>query len=397
MLTAMDQIPSIAEVDRIAALDDPVLRNLQITQCYHELSSALAQRLPGEANWCTFATWASKQAGGTIRKEDLARAWEDLLTAPSTAQAAGSAAAAAQGIGAQGSPQEILRLAWEAINPYAALERASAAVGRGNQKVFAEIGREFARYVAACLGDVTFDGESIAGFCAALHPGDPPDGQRYLSQAFTRYYQAAFEPDPKARAELVLLASLEMGFHEQTRLQPEIAAALDAILFDPRSIELRLAERRLILALFPGRGIQVYAGVLFRRLLGRPDRLEEVIDRLIALARGQLRTLLTEHMLALDFPGGLRLRLGDDLHAIYPAALEQIANPELCALLAQIDPTPDSLRETGAVDWADLPDRLHFIADLFRCYQEWPEMQEPPYTPEQVTEIKAGRLPKGPL
>jgi hypothetical protein len=31
----------------------------------------------------------------------------------------------------------------------------------------------------------------------------------------------------------MLLANLEIGLHEQTRLQPEIAAALDAPLLDP--------------------------------------------------------------------------------------------------------------------------------------------------------------------
>jgi len=40
-----------------------MVRNLRITQCY----SALA----GAANWCSFATWVSKQAGQTIRGEDL--------------------------------------------------------------------------------------------------------------------------------------------------------------------------------------------------------------------------------------------------------------------------------------------------------------------------------------
>ena len=70
--------PSVADVERIIALADPVVRNLQITQCYHELSRALARRTVSHANWCTFAVWASKQAGQTIRKEDLARALEQL-------------------------------------------------------------------------------------------------------------------------------------------------------------------------------------------------------------------------------------------------------------------------------------------------------------------------------
>ena len=74
-------VPTVADVERIAALGDPVLRNLQITQCYCELSRLFAARTGGEpANWCTFATWASKQAGQTIRKEDLRRAFERVFT-----------------------------------------------------------------------------------------------------------------------------------------------------------------------------------------------------------------------------------------------------------------------------------------------------------------------------
>ena len=77
--------PSVADVERISALADPILRNLQITQCYHELSAAMAARTGTNANWLTFATWASKQVGQTIRKEDLARTLQrgDLRSAAS--------------------------------------------------------------------------------------------------------------------------------------------------------------------------------------------------------------------------------------------------------------------------------------------------------------------------
>ena len=37
-------VPTISEVDAIGAMGDPVLRNLRITQCYHELSAAIAER-----------------------------------------------------------------------------------------------------------------------------------------------------------------------------------------------------------------------------------------------------------------------------------------------------------------------------------------------------------------
>ena len=44
----------------------------------------------------------------------------------------------------------------------AAFTRASDAVARGNRKVYAEIGREFARFFVTCLDDNTFDAAKIA-------------------------------------------------------------------------------------------------------------------------------------------------------------------------------------------------------------------------------------------
>ena len=42
-------VSTVADVERIAALSDPVVRNLQITQCYCELSRAFAARTGGGA------------------------------------------------------------------------------------------------------------------------------------------------------------------------------------------------------------------------------------------------------------------------------------------------------------------------------------------------------------
>ena len=386
-------LPSLDEVAHIATSREPVLRNLQITQCYHELSLAMGKRTGAVANWCTFATWASKQAGQTIRKEDLARALEHLLkSAPTTSQAADNLAVATRQTGVRREPEHLLQIIWEALNPLRAIERASDAVARGNQKVFAEIGYEFARFESAFLEDTTVDAEKIARFCETLREGDPPDGQRYLRQAFTRYYQAFFEPDPKTRLELMLLANLEIGFHEQTRLQPEIAEALEASIVDPGEFVRRLGG-----ALFPYRGWAVYLLWLVMRLFNRWTQLDEAIQSLITAARHQVRYLLTEYMMVLEIPHEIRLRLGQDLHAEFPPMLQQVADQELCDFLAQIDPTPDSLLETGAVDWADLPDRIHFIVDLFRCYGESVDLMEPPFTPEQILDLKAGRLPNNPL
>ena len=65
--------PTTAEVSAIATLADPVVRNLRITQCYHELAVVMSALTGPGANWCAVATWASRQAGQSIRKEDLER------------------------------------------------------------------------------------------------------------------------------------------------------------------------------------------------------------------------------------------------------------------------------------------------------------------------------------
>ena len=70
-----------ADVEPIAAIRSPVLRNLEITHAYSLLAAAVAARSGQGANWCTFATWASRQAGRTIRGEDAIGYLEDRLCA----------------------------------------------------------------------------------------------------------------------------------------------------------------------------------------------------------------------------------------------------------------------------------------------------------------------------
>jgi hypothetical protein len=143
-----------ADVDRIVALGDPIVRNLQITQCYHELASALATMTGPTANWCTFATWASKQAGQTIRREDLARTFENTMAkSPEVSEIKDYVMASARRVGSPRDATGIRELVEHAVWPAAAFERASDAVSNGYKKVFEEIGREFARFIATCRED----------------------------------------------------------------------------------------------------------------------------------------------------------------------------------------------------------------------------------------------------
>ena len=384
-------IPTIAEVERIAALPDPVLRNLHITQCYHRLALVLAARLGSEANWCTFATWASKQAGQTIRKEDLPRTLAAFLGEEGQ-QAARQLAASLQRIGIRLKSEKLVDLMWRAADPEAAFTHSSDAVARGNLKVFAEIGREFARFYAACLADTRFTQEHLDLFLSGLRPGDPPDGQDYLRRAFRAYYQALFETQAKTRSELLLLANLQIGFHEQTRLQPEINEALTAPVITPSAF-----THNLLKAYYPQSPWLVNTLRLVLRGAGRLIGFDAFVEQYLAAARRQVQSLVTHTMMCIELPPNTRLRLGEDLAAAFPPALRQIVNPDLAALLAQVDPTPDSTRESGADYWGDLPDRIHFIADMFRCNQTSPLLFDPPFTPEQTAALNEGRFPPGHL
>jgi hypothetical protein len=74
-----------------------------------------------------------------------------------------------------------------------------------------------------------------------------------------------------------------------------------------------------------------------------------------------------------------------------------IADPELAAFLDAVDATPDTLVGSGSQDWAELGDRMHFIADLFRTRHEDSTLFEPPFTSDQLRAIADGRTPDGGL
>ncbi len=88
--------PLPTDLAQIAGItDNLVLRNLLITQRYHDLSRALAETMGNDrdVNWSTFATWASKTAGLSIRDEEVSLALPGGATLPLGADIPPSAAA----------------------------------------------------------------------------------------------------------------------------------------------------------------------------------------------------------------------------------------------------------------------------------------------------------------
>jgi hypothetical protein len=389
---AISESVTVDDVRQIAAHSDPVVRNLQITQAYHDLATAMAQLTGPGANWCAMATWASKQAGQSIRREDLARTFERLLRGtPAVAQQA-EAALVASGSETAQQPRSLggaVEALWDALNPAAAFERTSDAVARGNLKVFEEIGYEFARFLGLFAAGRP-DAAQLASFYDGFQPGDPPQGQHYLRRAFTHYVQALDAADPRAKAQLMLLANLEIGFHEQTRLQPEIVAAMHAPVVDPRVL-----RRRLVAELFPNPASRLRYWLA--RLAGRMQPLLDARDRLADETQRIGRQVVTDALMTLAMPDGAVLSLGIDLGRSFPAELQTVDQPELVALLRQVDPTPDSTAGSGAVDWGNLPDRMHFITDLFRVYHLVPALYAAPFATDQVADLRRGVRPAGRL
>jgi hypothetical protein len=239
-----------------------------------------------------------------------------------------------------------------------------------------------------CATDQQYSQSSLDKFLEQLRTGDPPQGQRYLRQAFTRYYSSLFEQDRKKAAELHFLANLEIGFHEQTRLQPEIAEALNAGSIDPQQL----------LPIINGLILPVNSMKSgFRRLLmwtlGKTGLLEKHVIALCELTSSIMRKVLTRELMTLTFPPGRTMLLGQDVRGNFPEVLAHVQQPELLSFLKVVDPTGDSVSQSGALDWADLKDRLHFICDLFRTSHEDQQLFDAAFTSEQTALIKGGQVP----
>jgi len=372
-------------------MDNPVLRNLQITQCYAELSAAMRARTESAADWCTFATWASRQAGSTIRGEDLFETLDRILSRRSWLFAPlQSVSRVLLRRGLFQPDTRLGRIAVEIHTPFDAFERASAEVAAGNLKVFAEIGREFARFMATVPVDAATESPEFLSFAAGLRPGPPPDGQDYLREAFVHYQQQRRESDPGVRAALILLANLKIGLHEQTRLQPQIVAAVNAPIVTAEDLGARVLH-----ALLPGSR---------RWPRVAHDPLAKVIGWMAARVRRDAikatQEVVTQALMVLAIPQAsgtyTALALGRDLEAPVPEALAA-PHPFLEAFVEEYDPCPPGGTRCGAEDWCDLRQRMHYIVHLFRAYSDTASLFGPPFSPQQVASFRSGVVPRGDL
>lgn len=365
---------TLEDLDRIVRMDEPVLRNLWITQRYHTLSAGLSEVVcANNVNWSTFATWASKTAGQSIRNEEVPRflleAWELKKRFDATLSQPARKVLAFIGL----------------INAFEdaavrTVRDVSHQVAEGNKKVFQELAPIFARFIDVMRSSKSE--ESVEAFVLALEEGPVErGGQDLLRAAFRNYFRASESSDHKRRAEYVLLANCQIGLHEQTRLQPNIQAAMDAPIATLFSRNLRASLPSLLL-----RPVAVVMELLAKPLVIQLQRLWE--------------ETATRHAMNLALPQGKEIPLGRDFPerpSDYPEALLELELPELVALLTRFDGRLDSMIDSGANNWSDLEDRMGFIVELFRYRQQEAALLGPPFSEVQLAALSAGRLPDGAL
>lgn len=347
---------TVEECREAVAMPDPVLLNLTITQLYHRIAVDLTLLLGAQdANWFCFGCRASKTAGAAIRAEELpfrellqrTPLWEPLVATLSLARRA-----------------SLLRLVDDT------LQTVADRVAKGNRFIFDDIGPPFVRFVRTFARDAEYDREKLERFNAEFTPGPPTrDGQDLLRGACSAWYEAAFERSGRRRSQLILLGSMKIGLHEQTRVDPILDEALDAPL-----------------------------EVFFDQLLGwLPRPLRGLGLRARPLVQRELRGVLTRRLMRMRLPDA-NLGLGSAVPTWregqpFPQGLEALEVPELRALYDELTRGATS----AAADWTKLDDRMRYICTLFRTRQKSLQLFEPPYFELQQADLVARRVPTGPL
>jgi hypothetical protein len=418
------------DVRRVVALDDhSVLRNLLITQGYHDLSKAIAARTGGaDMNWCTLGSWASKTAGAFIRGDEVPAVFRRWLDGPGPHREMIDDAHRELQLGGDAATVVLVDIVRDIIRDI--VHDCSTYIATGNRVVYAEFAQCYADFHDGLGGDRSPDPDKLAAFQLRYRDGDPepdaverrPDrtlvsqqrgGQARLREMVGCLYRAMFEADPKRRAEEILLANALGGLHEQTRLQTYIVGGLDAPIIDT-------------LVAWGHRHVDrdIASGVERGEL---PCAINAMIPRLGHLIERAWQVFSTDLLMTLTLPDGV-LHLGRPLPQdpggpLFPPALQTIDDPALAAVLDRYGALDvqaehsafdwlrdqirallglprerhDELADVGAVDWASFDQRMRFILTLFRMRQQDPHLFQQPFTDPMRAAMFEGRVPPGPL
>jgi hypothetical protein len=378
---------TVAQAHAISAMTDPALRNLKITQGYHDLKVAWT-RLLGTRNvsWCAYATWASKTAGTFIRGEEVPGLIRNYLAGSShITDALGHANGRLSGVHEHASVDH--GFVHDTIAHV--VRDITAHVAQGNLIVFQELAPLYAAWLETFPTRPTaFDTKQIDAFIAKYFTPGAVDqgGQDLLIQAFRTYYDAMLETDVGKKAQQIFLANALVGYHEQIRLQDPIVGSLNAPLVD---IFLHKARAH----------AQTRPPSLFHRAIDAI--VDDVLHPLARRIEKEWQDVSTRWLMSLTLPDVV-LHLGKDVVPLsatqmFPDELARATFEPLVALLARLDRVTDSVAGSAAQDWGMLADRMGFVVDFFRSRQQDASLYRQPFTDEQVAAFTAGTMPTGRL
>jgi hypothetical protein len=377
---------SQANIRSIITMDtEPILRNLKITQAYFDLSQAIAQRLGDtNANWCNFATWASKTAGRFIRMEDLNVHLHKLLHAHDDYN---------DWLGM--IQDKFTDLEIDHVFDHSRIHHAahnviteiSADIAAGNLKVFSELGPVFSAMIEAF--DMPLEEEKLAieALLSGLIPGDTESGgQDMLANAVRDFYAAKHETNKKRQAEIILRANAQTGLHEQVRLQPYIAAAMEA----PVHQNFMLIIHRHVKDETPKHKHHLFH-----------DAFNHLFQPIAQKTHDAWLKMSTHYLMTLVLPDGT-IHLGKDLPCpegcpLFPEHLSEPHDEELTTLLKKYEAHLNTPVKSHANNWAILEDRMHFILNLFRSRQQHRPLHASPFDADQENKIRQNTIPDGNL
>jgi hypothetical protein len=361
-------------------LDALQLRNYRISLAYWDLSCRLSELLAGtddpvrwNANWCTFATWASKTVGSAIDRHPDADLLHHLLRAlpPPLSQAS------------------IFVTERMLSDHHGAIYRALAI---GNRLAFLEIATAVARFLdtfgpsrpSARVPSFDHYWRDIEKSLLDLKRLDPswmesraPDPQT-LRAGLLAYKRALDRrgSDPDYCSQEIMLGNLLIVAYEQHRLQPYVLAALSPD-----------------------------AAHLLHRILRHPRKNPAHVGMLRAPISTAYAALVTRCSMALELPRGSSstqyVMVGQGIpyldkrsKTLYARRLEQLTLPELQAVWTRFDRSKRSRKGTRAEDWTRYHERMNFIANLFRSRQNDRHLFQAPWPAATQRRLLAGRLPQ---
>jgi hypothetical protein len=314
--------------------DEPQgIRNLWITTAYSDLSRRLARVLdtPQDANWCTFAAWASHNVGARIRAEELRRSL--LLRGLDT-----------------------LVPRFEKV-----VAEVSDAVAEGNRLVFAEVAPAFVDFIARPKGRRRSAGGGAAASGLAAE----------LDQAFALYGSVLDTQDPKERSERMLGANCLIAHCEQSTLQNALETAFAAFpnLVRTMLLEWGLAERQ-------------------------PPVVRQLTRRLLATIADSWATLTTDRLLELRLSDET-LNPGRDVapprdRALYCDTLESIDDAEVRKIFDRFNRADDTGLGSATNNWTVLSERMGWVVCFIRSRQQVPATFAWPLREDEILRLEAG-------